>query len=520
MQKMHRTSLMAGLGLLTLGAAAAHAATDSNMAGWTPMITLWGGDVKGAVKTLDEVTGALDAVIHRYEIDKPTQKFIDGVLDELKDFDLDGLYKLLPDKTSTGRELNVKGELKGNRYLVGRAEPGSAYGVSMLGPRSNLGDMSVHVHAQQKDGKEHDTLLLGGEAGLGIGPITFRAMTEAQRELLRLVADGNPVAGAEPLPKSGIAREAVREMNPGLGEEDIDALALLFDAYPNLARKLSQFGRVEDLKAASTKGDYTHITVKMRAEPKRFEKEYPQFAKHIKRLGDVLDGKARLLDDQGRDLVRLTVNSKAMTVGVECYTKDGLLLPFDDHQVYESEPLDLLGGTLTKPRILAQARVNLLGIVMHAKNVRADVEYTAHDSYASLKASMTTVPKLKVEGRAFGLFAPGFLDIFIPGNIQSITEEFFRVVAKGNHGKGAHVQGAIGAKQAGESGAISGEGSVEIMDTFLVKLGGSFAADRLMITPKAKDEAIKLAGDMHDAFKVDLANFKKRVHQSSFAAGK
>ncbi len=520
MQKKHRYSILAGLGLLTCGVAAAHAATNTNLAGWTPMVTLWGGEVQGAIKTMDQVASALDAVIHRYEIDKPTQKFIDGVLDELKDFDLNGLYKLLPDKTGSGRDLNVKGELSGNRYLVGRAEPGSAYGVSMLGPRSDLGDMSIHVHAEQKKGDKHDTLFIGAEAGLGIGPISYRALVEAERELIRLVADGNPVAGGEPLPKSGIAREAVREMNPGLGDEDIDALALLFDAYPTLGRKLSQFGRIEDLKAAQTKGDYTHITLKMRAEPKRFEKQYPQFAKHMKRLGDVLEAKARVLDDQGRDLFRVSIDSKQMLVGLECYAKDGMILPFDDNQVYESDPLDPLGDQLKAPRLLANARINLLGIVVHAKNLRADVEYEAHDSYASFKARVNTVPKLKVEGRALGIFAPGFLDFFIPGNIQGITEEFFRVIAKGNDGKGAHGQAAVGAKAMGAPGAVSGEGSVEIMDTFLVKLGGSLAADRLMISPKAKDEAIKLAGDMLEAFKTDLASFKKNVQTGSYASGK
>ncbi len=514
MQKKHRYSFLAGLGLLTCGAAAAHAATDTTLAGWTPMVTLWGGDVQGAVKTLDKLTEALGAVIHRYEIDAPTQKFINGVLDELKDFDLDGLYKLLPDKNGSGRELNVKGELKGNRYLVGRAEPGSPYFVSMVGPRSELADLSLYVQAEQKKGDKHNSLFVGGKAGLGIGPLSYRAIVEAERELIRLVSTGNPAAGAtEPLPKSGLAREAVREMNPGLGEEDIDALALLFDAYPTLGKKLSTFGRLEDLKAATTKGDYTHITLKMRAEPKRFEKEYPQFAKHMKRLNDVLDAKARLLDDQGRDLVRVSIDSKALRITLECYAKDGLILPFDDNQVYENEPLDPLGDSLKKPRILVNARVNLLGIIVTAKNLRADIEYTAHDSYASIKASMTTVPKLKVEGRALGLFAPGFLDLFIPGNIQSITEDFFRVAAKGNNGKGAHGQGDLGAKSVGAPGAISGEGSIEIMDTFLVKLGGGLVADRLMINPKAKDEAVKLAGDMHDAFKVDLANFKKRVGQ-------
>jgi len=162
---------------------------------------------------------------------------------------------------------------------------------------------------------------------------------------------------------------------------------------------------------------------------------------------------------------------------------------------------------------MINARVNLLGIAVHLKNMRGDVDYEPHDSYVSVDARVNTVPKVKVEGRALGLFAPGFLDIFIPSNIQEISEEFFRVIAKGNNGKGGHGGGALGAKTPGAPGAISGSGSVEIMDTFLVKLAGGMVAKRLVVDDKVKNEGIQLASDLHDAFKVDLASFKKRVGQ-------
>lgn len=495
-------------------AATAHAAQldSAALGGWKPVVTLWGGDVQGAIQTMDKVTQALDAAIHRYDIDKPTQKFIDGVLDELHDFDLDGVYKLLPDERNGGRELNVKGALVGDRYLIGRAEPGSKYFVSMTGPRSGLADFSLQVHAEQRESREVDSLVVGANAGLGIGPLSYRHATEAQRELLRIVTTGNadPNATAA-LPKSGLAREAVRETNPGLGEEDIDALALLMDAYPTLARALIDLGRVEDVRVADTGKNYFHITTRMRAEPKRMEKKYPSLAKYSRRLNDILTAKVRLLDDQGRDLARFAVDSEKLQVAIEVYVRDGMLLPFDDNQVYENDPFDPMVEGARKFSATANARINMLGIVVNLKNLRGDALYEAHDSYASATATMNKVPKVKVEGRALGLFSPGFLDIFIPSNIQDITEQFFTVLAKGNDGKGLHGKGALGAKTNGGPGAISGSGSVEIMDTFLVKLAGGLVAKRLVPDDKVKDDGIKLASDLHDAFKQDLATFKKRA---------
>jgi hypothetical protein len=47
-----------GLGLLTAGTAFAKHSLDASMAGWTPMVTLWGGDEGTAVKSLKRITQA------------------------------------------------------------------------------------------------------------------------------------------------------------------------------------------------------------------------------------------------------------------------------------------------------------------------------------------------------------------------------------------------------------------------------------------------------------------------------
>lgn len=507
-----RSPLTVGLGLSLLLCSAANAAhvDHATLGGWSPVITMWGGDVDGAISQLDRVTSALSASIHHYEIDAPTQRFIDGMLEELEDFDLDGVYDLLPDARNGGRELNVQGALSGKRYLVRRAKPGSAYFVSMNGPRSGLADMALHVHAQQREGKEHDTLLIGGHAGLGLGPITFRALAEAQRELLRMVTVGHPVAGEKPLPKSGLAREAVREMNPGLGDEDLDALALLFDSYPLLGRALIDLGRVQDVRSKDS-GSYYHITTRLKAEPKRMEKKYPALAKHAKRLGNIVQATIRLVDEQDRTLVRIKVDSEQLTADLELYVNDGLLLPFEGKKVYRDEPVDPLANTLNQASVLIDAQVNMLGIHAKVEELRIDANVQAHDSYASVDARFTKNPRVEIQGRALGLFAPAVLDLFIPGNIEGITQEFLDVITKGNGGKGLHGHAELGAKSMAAPGAISGTGSLEIMDTFLVKMGGGMVADRLLITPKEKDEAFKLAGDLHDAFVLDLKSFKQRV---------
>jgi hypothetical protein len=479
------------------------------MAGWTPMVTLWGGDAHTAVKSLNRVTKAYHAFLHNTEIDKPTQKFIDDAFDEFEDFDLEGFYDLLPDERNGKRELHVKGALAGDRYLVSRAEPGSNYEVGLDGPRNGLADMSLNIRGEHKEGKDYESLVAGGRWGLGLGPLSYTALMKADRDLVRLVTAGE-VEGQKVEP-SGSARSFIKKNNPGLGSEDVDALALLYDAYPALGQALTQVGRLEDVRAAQFDGGTYHITTRMRAEPERLAEKYPAFAKHVKKLGDVLRANVRVQDDHGRDIVRLTIDSEKLLFGVECYMKDGLVVPFDGNKVYEDEPLDPLSDTLQKPKVLISARLNMLGIIVHVKGLRVDADYAVHGSYATADARITKMPLIKVEGRALGMFAPGFLDLFIPSNIQDITEKFMEVAVKGNNRKGIRVHIELGSKAEGDAGVLAIGAAAEIYESWVVKIGGGVVTDRLLMNDKAEDQAKQLAADLHDAFMRDFSRFRQGV---------
>lgn len=507
-------SLLLGLGLLTAGTAYAAQSYDTTNAGWTPMVTMWGsGDTQVALKSLNRLTQTFETFLHKTEVDKPTQKFIDKAFKEFENFDLKGFHDLLPDQRNNRRELHVRGELGSGKYLVSRAEPNSKYEVGLDSGRNGLAEMSLLIHGKHRETKEHDSLIVGGRWGLGIGQLSYGALMDAGHDLSRLAATGDPRpegAGEKAAPSGGSIAK-IKQTNPGLGAEDLEILAILYEAYPALGDLLQGVGRLEDVRAADTGAGYYHITARMRAEPDRLKAKYPNFSKHIKKLSDVLNAKVRVLDDQGRDIVRLTVDSEKLLFGVECYIKDGQVLPFDDNQVYESEPLDRLAASLKEPKVLINARLNILGIIFNLKGLKLDAKYDAHETYTIADASITTMPKIKVEGRALGIFSPGFLDVFIPSNIQSITEDFFRLAVKGNDGKGfdAHVE--LGSRAPNGPGVLAITASVEALESFIIKIGGGIITDRLLMNKRAETEAKQLAADLHDAFVKDLARFEKKV---------
>ncbi len=507
-------SLLLGLGLLTAGTAYAAQSYDTTTAGWAPMVTLWGsGDTQVAVKSLNRLTQAFETFLHKTEVDQPTQKFIDKAFKEFEDFDLKGFHALLPDERNGRRELHVRGELSGGKYVVTRADANSAYQVGLSSGRNGLADMSLLIHGNHRKTKEQSSLVVGASWGLGLGDLSYGALMGAGRDLSRLATTGDPRpegTGEKASPGSAAVAK-IKSSNPGLGAEDVETLAILYEAYPALGEVLQAVGRLEDVRSTESDKGYYHITARMRAEPDRLKAKYPNFAKHVKKLGDILNAKVRVLDDQGRDLVRLTVDSEKLLFGVESYVKDGQVLPFDDNQVYDNDPLDPLAASVKEPKVLINARLNILGIIFNLKGLRLDAKYDAHETYTIADANIRTMPKIKVEGRALGIFSPGFLDVFIPGNIQSITEDFFRVAVKGNDGKGFDAHAELGSKTPGGPGVITVNASVEALESFIIKIGGSIITDRLLMNKKAETEAKALAAEIHDAFVNDLARFKKKV---------
>ena len=121
----------------------------------------------------------------------------------------------------------------------------------------------------------------------------------------------------------------------------------------------------------------------------------------MKKLNDVLIATLRVLDDTVATCAP-HIDSEKLLFGVELYIRDGQVLPFDDNQVYESEPLDALAATLKAPQVLIYARLNMLGIIVNIKGLRVETNYDVHGCYVSNDGWVRTMPKVKVEGRALG----------------------------------------------------------------------------------------------------------------------
>lgn len=499
--------------LLSSSLTLALSSPDAVRTGWTPLVRLYGrGDAATAVKELRRLTVAYTAALHHTELDKTTRAFVDGLLDDIEDFDLDSFHERLPEQHGETRSLRVRGDLADGKYLVREVSGEEPFEVGLGGPRTELAAMSGVVTSKPGRGyEERPTYLLTGQYGLGVGALSWDATTDAITELARLVSQGKLADDAAAPELSAQTRRLVHALHPRLSDEDLAVLGVLFEAYPELAKMLSRLGTTEDVRTTWHGKGYQQINVRMRALLERLGEHYPALAKHLGRLDDIARAELRWLDKQGRTLGTAKLDSDKMSFEVQYFIKDGKLLPSRGVQVFEDEPIDYMSDALDGTRTVIDARFKMLGVVVKLHQLVLENWYEPHQSYAEMGTTIRSVPKaIHVEGRALGFLPTGLVDAFIPGNIESITRSFFEVAARGNGKKGVRASLRLGSRGPSADGVAELRGEAEALDSFLVKIGLGMVNEKLIPNDKAVREAKQFATALHDAFVRDLARYARK----------
>jgi len=492
--------------LLTATAALALATSDTVMTAWRPFIDLWGrGDPKVASSTMHEFARAYSVVLNNATVDAATQEFLDDSFDQLRDFDLGALYRLLPEQKGDVRALHVRGDLGKDRYMVRRASASAPFEVTLRGSRRELGATSGALRAWPAAGYGGTkSYVLDAHAGAGVGKLNWSDAMVAQTDALRSLASIGASGPTPSIPESTRAR--VRELNPGLGPEDVEIISVAMEGFPSVVEALGKVIRMEDIRAEKTAQGYDHMLVRAKLTASRMQR-YRHLASYARRLNELVWADIRWVDSKGRMVARGKIDTNLLSASLECYAKDGRLLPFTKDKVFDAEPIDPMGPALKQSKVIADARFELLGIAFKIDDMTADFTYDPKGSYASFGASVTKAPKVDVEGAALGIIPTGVLDMFIPGNMEGLAREFLDVAVRGNGNRGIVARAELGAPEPGTDAAVEVTGTMQALDNYLIRFGVGFVNDRLLPSEGAIEDGEKLASDLHAAFLRDLKRF-------------
>lgn len=513
MSRNLRRALLGASAALLVATTAYAASMDATNAGWEPLVSLFGaGDKARAAVGLNAMNRAFGISIRNTRRDPSVQKFIDATMEDFADFDLGDFHDRLPNKNGEFRELWVRGDLEGDAYVISQAKERKGYAVTLKGERNALAAMSTTVRAKPIKGVgDKDAYFIGLRMGLGIGNLHWGDVMTSLQGFSRIGSIGNPRAGAtEPIAASADTKAKVKKAHPKLSGEDVDVLALLWEAYPSVSAELSTFATVENVRTLSHGKGYQELTVFMRAIPERIGKKYPALASYFDKMDDIALFDLKWLDKKGRTLTVTKVDTQNLTFQFSCFIKDGYLLPYKGVKVFEDEPVDPMLDTLTATKVLVDARVKLLGVIIKVKELNLDLFYQPNPHYAEVGLTLTKVPEIKVEGAALGFVPTALVDAMIPGNIEGLARDFLSVMARGNNGEGMLVAGKVGVgKEGSEHGVLEVGADFAALDNFLIKIGLGMVNERLVPNPEALEETKQSSGALQTAFAKDFSRFEK-----------
>ncbi|MDD9933504.1 MAG: hypothetical protein OXT09_07875 [Myxococcales bacterium] len=504
---------------LLLGVSASTLALDvpAIERGWRPVLTLAAGghDRVRAVNQLRRWMDVSGKAIHEVRMDARTEAFVEQMWTSIEDFDLSDLYAQLPEAGSDRwRRLPILGEPRGDHYFVGRPRAGASFEVRAGGKRKALAAGSFLFRMKpvpnRTDPDDDDpNYLIHLRTGLVVGEVPFEQAARAQTELLSLLG------GERPPGPSQRALALARKHHPRLGSEDAPLMATLFEAFPFGSSIAADFIEVEDIVDAPAADGARRLRIHGRLAPERFDARYPELASHVRNVSRLLKLKLRWVDERGRTLARLALDTEKLHLRIELHVKDGLLVPTRGERVFVEAALDPLEGRERRTRLLASSTIRAMGVTTVARDVVIDLRYRGRTERGRLEARMTRVPKVTVGGAVLGFIPTALVDAVIPGDLKQLIDEFLTTATTGNGGRGIRVALEVGRKGSTGPATVEGQLELEALDNALVAMGVRLALDRIIFDDDATAEAEHLAARIHEALVRDLERYAIRARLGS-----
>lgn len=471
---------------------------------WQPPVTLAGqGDPERAVARLRDYVGLQRLIMGHTDIHPETQRFIDDLWDSLESFDLDRFYRLLPEEAEAWRSMQVYGQALPDSYRVG-PDPIQGAGHEQA---PSLGQFEARIRAQEIEHPDATHYLLEGDVSLGIGEVSWPAVVESTHEALRLMGQRDPAFDRDTSADADGFRRRVQMMNPSLTTTEVETLAPLWAAFPDIWNMLANVGEIKDLLAEPIDGaDYRNIEAAFVIDTSRLRKAYPALARHLDRINSLLEVDLELHDAQGQ-LLALEIDTETLRGRVSMVLENGRLVPTRGGKpMRDAKPFDPAETRDMVAKI--DTRMDILGIIAEVQGMAATIRYTPTATGARFDSRVVRVPRIDVGGRALGLVPTDLINVFLPRHIDELVIDFLTVACEGNNGQGISVSAEVSRPGAGEAAQLSLAGAFEGLDNFLVRLGMGIVNDRIVPDERVSEDIRQLIFDAHEAFSNDLDQFE------------
>lgn len=469
---------------------------------WSPVVSITGsGDSERAMSRMNEMVRVQDNITRKVEVDDQTQEFIDEFWVMFEKFRLEKLHNILPNEDGDWRKLNVYGYINDDNYRV-ESKP-------VENEEINIGETIVEFRSMPlKGGSLGARYLLESDASVVIGMSDWDQVTDSVQETLRILSGDTDLQLNQPdsiFDVYGDEKDLLKKLaleHPKLSESDLKVLTPIWYAYPNLWELLSSVSEIKNLLISHSEDDTIHSNFVFKLDTHKIKKQYPDFAKFLKKMGKLLELDISIEGQDGRFMHAL-FNTKELTLSLETYIRDGLILPYNpvtqqlgDRGINRQESWDLTANVT--------ATVHMFGVKTKLHNIATDISFAKEGGNARIRSQTNETPDLRITGRALGIFPTQW----IPVDMEEIMSEFLDVFFHGTNGQGI-VAGMYYQKGEGEElSNINIDASVVGLDNLFVRIGMRLVNRKIIPNDHVSEDLNNLWKHTQEAFSKDLSRYR------------
>lgn len=226
--------------------------------------------------------------------------------------------------------------------------------------------------------------------------------------------------------------------------------------FPNIFELVTQYVRIDHVVSQAVEYSDNSVMFDLRGQFNRdaFVSNYPEIGKVLSTLKGMILIRSRILDEQGRQMGTLEVDSQKNMVILRFRTANGRLLPIVASTQFAAHTgFSLLDKDRHQFQIISDMHLSFIGLRFEIEGIKVVLHHANSDHGLYLKANMKQAPQtIAVSGRAFGFLPVWLLDILIPSNVEEIVSEYFETLANSNEGKGAEMEiGSLRPRAGGNS---------------------------------------------------------------------
>lgn len=241
---------------------------------------------------------------------------------------------------------------------------------------------------------------------------------------------------------------------------------------------------------------YNYFELDVGFDRKRLGELFPNLAKYVKKQKQTGRVDVTVKNTKGHVFADIYVDLENQITRISHCTRDGLIVPYNIRGKkvlpYWDEAFNF--ASLETHTWDAHVEVNNVykGIRYSLKNVVVRGQYDYDKEQMDFSLTLSSLPQSRISGAVYGIIPIGLIDIFIPGTIQSLADEFGQVMYKANYGAGSFYS-LDWHKLNPSFWWLHWRSETEMVDSYLVRMGARLISRRYTMDEKTQSEAHKFA---------------------------